>query len=209
MLRQKWRQPRGWVRRPPLPTEVRELALRPHGTAASLSKLGLSVSPTSIRRLLAACGLGRRRVAPARGPCPYVYSGGCKARCISAAAVARRDVYRRRLQGDPSARGSSWRATADPYAATTRTDCQRSAAKLVLGTPQVIWDPSRPTSLTLDAIDDGLDWSPYEGFEVPGRVRDVLARGSHFVADGQLTDIGHSGCISRSSAFSRMSGGKR
>jgi hypothetical protein len=151
--------------------------------------------------------------APRRsGPRPLslcIYSGGCKARCISAAAVARRDVYRRRLQGDPSARGSSWRATADPYAATTRTDCQRSAAKLVLGTPQVIWDPSRPTSLTLDAIDDGLDWSPYEGFEVPGRVRDVLARGSHVVADGQLTDIGHSGCISRSSAFSRMSGGKR
>jgi dihydropyrimidinase len=57
----------------------------------------------------------------------------------------------------------------------------------------VVWDPSQPTSLTLDAIDDGLHWSPYEGTEVPGRVRDVLARGSHVVADGQLVDTGHSG----------------
>src|SRR5262245_40362978 len=69
LVRWKWRQPpgrRGW---PPLPAEVRELVLRlarenprwgHRRVCGELAKLGLDVSPTSIRRLLA-----RARLAPA------------------------------------------------------------------------------------------------------------------------------------------------
>jgi dihydropyrimidinase len=57
----------------------------------------------------------------------------------------------------------------------------------------VIWDPSAPSRLTLEDMDDGLDWSPYEGFEVPGSVRDVFARGDHVVVDGRFEGGGHRG----------------
>jgi dihydropyrimidinase len=49
----------------------------------------------------------------------------------------------------------------------------------------VVWDPSAPTRLTLELMNDGLDWTPYDGIEVPGRVRDVLARGERVVAEGR------------------------
>ena len=39
----------------------------------------------------------------------------------------------------------------------------------------VVWDPSAPSRLTLDVINDGLDWSPYEDMPVPGSIRHVLA----------------------------------
>jgi putative transposase len=66
MVRRKWRQPAGRVGRPPLSAEVRELVLRlarenprwgHRRICGELSKLGLRVSPTSIRRLLARAGL--------------------------------------------------------------------------------------------------------------------------------------------------------
>jgi dihydropyrimidinase len=57
----------------------------------------------------------------------------------------------------------------------------------------VVWDPSSSSRLTLESLDDGLDWSPYEGIEVPGTIRDVLARGDRVVADGLLVDSDHSG----------------
>ncbi len=57
----------------------------------------------------------------------------------------------------------------------------------------VVWDPAAPVRLTLEAINDGLDWTPYEGIEVPGRVRDVLARGEHVVADGRFVGEEHRG----------------
>ena len=57
----------------------------------------------------------------------------------------------------------------------------------------VVWDPSAPARLTLEAMNDGLDWTPYEGIEVPGRVRDVLARGEHVVADGRFAGEEHRG----------------
>ena len=59
----------------------------------------------------------------------------------------------------------------------------------------VVWDPGTPTRITLEAVGDGLDWTPYEGIEVPGRVRDVLARGDRVVHDGQLVDSGHRGAF--------------
>ena len=45
----------------------------------------------------------------------------------------------------------------------------------------VVWDPSQPSRLTLASIGDGLDWSPYDGVEVPGSIRHVLARGDRVV----------------------------
>jgi putative transposase len=62
MVRWKWRQPVGRVGRPPLSTEIQELVLRlarenprwgHRRISGELMKLGFSVSPTSIRRLLA------------------------------------------------------------------------------------------------------------------------------------------------------------
>src|SRR6266498_6094522 len=69
LVRRKWRQPSGRRGRPPLPAEVRELVLRlarenprwgHRRICGELAKLGLEVSPTSIRRLLA-----RARLEPA------------------------------------------------------------------------------------------------------------------------------------------------
>ena len=37
----------------------------------------------------------------------------------------------------------------------------------------VVWDPSRPAQLSLESIDDALDWTPYGGIE---RARDVPLR---------------------------------
>jgi dihydropyrimidinase len=57
----------------------------------------------------------------------------------------------------------------------------------------VVWDPRTPARLTLEAMRDGLDWTPYEGIEVPGRVRDVLARGRRVVIDGEWAGEEHRG----------------
>ena len=57
----------------------------------------------------------------------------------------------------------------------------------------VVWDPSAPTRLTLELMNDGLDWTPYDGIDVPGRVRDVLARGERVVADGHWAGEDHRG----------------
>ena len=57
----------------------------------------------------------------------------------------------------------------------------------------VVWDPSAPSRLSLESIDDGLDWSPYEGIEVPGSVRDVLAGGERVVTEGRFTGDEHRG----------------
>jgi dihydropyrimidinase len=57
----------------------------------------------------------------------------------------------------------------------------------------VVWDPSTPSRLTLESIDDGLDWTPYDGIHVPGTIRHVLARGDRVVEEGRLTDTGHRG----------------
>ena len=57
----------------------------------------------------------------------------------------------------------------------------------------VVWDPSAPTRLTVAAMNDGLDWTPYDGMQVPGRVRDVIARGERVVADGRWVGDEHRG----------------
>ena len=57
----------------------------------------------------------------------------------------------------------------------------------------VVWDPAQPGRVTLAGVDDGLDWSPYDGIEVPGTVRHVLARGDLVVDDGRFVGEDHRG----------------
>jgi dihydropyrimidinase len=57
----------------------------------------------------------------------------------------------------------------------------------------VVWDPSRPTTMDLDFMGDGLDWTPFGGIEVPGTFRYVLARGDRMVEDGRFTGAEHQG----------------
>jgi putative transposase len=67
LVRRKWRQPPSRRGRPPVPTDVRVLVLRlarenprwgHRRITGELAKLGLRVSPTTVRRLLARGGLG-------------------------------------------------------------------------------------------------------------------------------------------------------
>jgi dihydropyrimidinase len=57
----------------------------------------------------------------------------------------------------------------------------------------VVWDPRTPSRLSLAMMNDGLDWTPYEGVDVPGRVRDVLAGGERVVVDGDWAGDEHRG----------------
>jgi dihydropyrimidinase len=57
----------------------------------------------------------------------------------------------------------------------------------------VVWDPSRPTELTVELMNDGLGWTPYGGMRVPGTLRHVLARGDLMVEDGRFTGAEHRG----------------
>ena len=70
----------------------------------------------------------------------------------------------------------------------------------------VIWDPTQRGRLTLEQIDDGLDWTPYDGTDIPGAVRHVLARGRHAVVDGSYDpESGHRGEYLASGRVSRPS----
>ena len=67
LVRRKWRQPPGQRGRPPVPAEVRAVVLRlarenprwgHRRISGELGRLGLRVSPSTVRRLLARAGLG-------------------------------------------------------------------------------------------------------------------------------------------------------
>ncbi len=75
LVRRKWRQPADRRGRPPLPTKIQDLVLRlarenprwgHRRICGELAKLGLNVSPTSVRRVLARAGLepAPRRFGP-------------------------------------------------------------------------------------------------------------------------------------------------
>jgi dihydropyrimidinase len=57
----------------------------------------------------------------------------------------------------------------------------------------VVWDPSVSSRITLGGLGDELDWTPYDGYEVPGRIRHVLARGDHVVEDSRFVGEEHRG----------------
>ena len=57
----------------------------------------------------------------------------------------------------------------------------------------VVWDPTRPVTLDLDFMHDGMDWTPFGGMEVPGRFRYVLASGDLMVEQGRFTGADHQG----------------
>ena len=57
----------------------------------------------------------------------------------------------------------------------------------------VVWDPSRPSTISVESVDDGLGWTPFGGISVPGSFRFVLARGDRMVEDGRFTGVEHAG----------------
>jgi N-acyl-D-aspartate/D-glutamate deacylase len=55
-----------------------------------------------------------------------------------------------------------------------------------------IWDPNISYTLTQDLIQDGSDYTPYEGFELTGRPVLTMSRGKVIMRDGALVgDKGH------------------
>ena len=57
----------------------------------------------------------------------------------------------------------------------------------------VVWDPVQPGTITLETINDGLDWTPYDGVETPGTIRHVFARGDHVVSNARWQGDDHAG----------------
>jgi dihydropyrimidinase len=63
----------------------------------------------------------------------------------------------------------------------------------------VIWDPKLSYTLTHDLIQDGSDYTPYEGFELTGRPVLTMSRGKVIMRDGSLVgDKGHGKYLQRS-----------
>jgi len=52
----------------------------------------------------------------------------------------------------------------------------------------VVYDPRPAWTVSHDQLHDNVDHTPYEGFEIQGRVRDVFLRGHRVVRDGVLAD---------------------
>ncbi len=50
----------------------------------------------------------------------------------------------------------------------------------------VVFDPRAEWTVSSDLLHDNCDYTPYEGFALKGRVRDVFLRGSHKVASGKI-----------------------
>jgi dihydropyrimidinase len=57
----------------------------------------------------------------------------------------------------------------------------------------VVWDPARPSAITVGSVDDGLGWTPFAGLEVPGSFRFVLARGDRVLEEGRFLGAEHAG----------------
>ena len=52
----------------------------------------------------------------------------------------------------------------------------------------VVYDPRPSRTVRHDELHDNVDHSPYEGWQIQGRVRDVFLRGARVVADGEIAD---------------------
>lgn len=49
-----------------------------------------------------------------------------------------------------------------------------------------IWDPEKQVTITVDALHDAMDYTPYEGFEITGWPETVISRGDIIVRDGEM-----------------------
>jgi putative transposase len=113
LVRRKWRQPPGQRGRPRLSAEVRELVLRlarenprwgHRRICGELAKLGLNVSPTSIRRLLAQAKLDP---APRRsGPSWREFLRAQAASIVACDFFTVESIFVRRFRG--AGHGSGW-----------------------------------------------------------------------------------------------------
>lgn len=54
----------------------------------------------------------------------------------------------------------------------------------------VIYDPAKNSTITAKNQIQNCDYTPYEGFQTCGSVRDVFLRGNHAVQDGKITNRG-------------------
>lgn len=61
----------------------------------------------------------------------------------------------------------------------------------------VIWDPDHRGTITWRELAHNCDNTPFEGFEVRGRARDVFLRGEHIVEDGALKATGRGRYVHR------------
>lgn len=61
----------------------------------------------------------------------------------------------------------------------------------------VIYDPNESFTISAENQHHNCDYTPFEGFETKGSVRDVFLRGVHAVRDGQLTETGRGQYIAR------------
>ena len=52
----------------------------------------------------------------------------------------------------------------------------------------VVYDPRPRWTVSHDQLHDNVDYTPYEGLQIQGRVCDVFLRGHHVVRDGALAD---------------------
>jgi dihydropyrimidinase len=50
----------------------------------------------------------------------------------------------------------------------------------------VVFDPNVEWTVTSDLLHENCDYTPYEGFDLKGKVRDVFLRGRHKVASGKI-----------------------
>ena len=92
------------------------------------------------------------------------------------------------------------RITLEQFVALTATNHARSyglsprTGSIGIGADAdiAIWDPNISYTLTHDLIQDGSDYTPYEGFELTGRPVLTMSRGKVIMRDGELVgDKGH------------------
>jgi dihydropyrimidinase len=62
----------------------------------------------------------------------------------------------------------------------------------------VVFDPRREVVLSTDTLHENVDWTPYEGLKVQGRVETTLSRGRVIVDEGQFVgEAGHGRFVPR------------
>ncbi len=72
----------------------------------------------------------------------------------------------------------------------------------------VVWDPRTSSTITVEALHQQVDYTPYEGFTQKGQAKHVFLRGQHVVKDSQLQGTRPTGIyLSRKPFLKRKVGG--